>query len=229
MGIGDGWYRSQPLAGIALRFGGEPRERAASAAVDALLEPGPASADYRASIVEQLASVLSPPLISRLLIGIQSFEEWGRIRALKALFPVARSEHLGAALDAIRNLSNDKSKAELLPLLLDTVDDKQLVPIVDAAETITDPLVRVPVLEAIASRVKGSAHDRVVTAASRLPSPEHHARVLARLLSISPQRAPLVTQVRRQLADYLHDGPRSTRADLLKFLNDRHVVGQPRP
>lgn len=225
--IGDGWYRSQPLAALARRLSGDRRERAASEAIDALLEPGPANADRRAFVIENLIPVLSAGLVARLFAGVQSFEEWGRIRALKALFLVARPEHLEAALDATRNLSNDRSKAELLPLLVSSADDEQLMAIGEAAETIGEESARVKVLESITSNVRDRAAPRVLSAVERLTLPEHRARVRARLLSVGPDRDGLLADVRRDLVEHLHHGPRSTRVHLLQFLADRHVVAEP--
>jgi hypothetical protein len=222
--VGDGWYRSLPLAALALRFGGD---QLASNAVDALLEPGPANADRRAAIIEQLVPVLTARLVSRLLTAVQSYEEWGRIRALKALMPRAAPESLSTALEAIRSLTNDSSKAELLPLLVNSVDEQQLSAVIDVAEGIDDESFRLSVLQLLASRVKGPAHERVLAAAQRLKLSEHRVRVLARLLPSSPERDTLVTRVRRELSDYLHQGPRSTRPAVLELLTDPHVAGAP--
>src|SRR5207248_4605961 len=121
--IADGWCRSLPMAALALRTEGADRQRALQAGVEALLTPGPANGDRRANIIEQVAHLLSSENVPRLLEGIVAFDEWGRIRALKAVFPRVEHEHLPAALAAVDDLTNDSSKSELLQLLPGPFDE----------------------------------------------------------------------------------------------------------
>ncbi|UFS69449.1 TIR domain-containing protein [Geomonas sp. RF6] len=227
-GIHDGWYRSQPLAALSLRLAGGERDRAASEAVAALLEPGPANADRRACIIEQLVPVLTLSLVTRLLHGVAAFEEWGRIRALKAFFPLVQSDNLEDALAAVRGVTNDSTKAELLQLLVRPFGEDEMLKIAEAAEEIADESCRVPLLELISGHVFGRAHDTAWAAAKRLSLSRDRAKVMARLLpAAASKKEALLALVRGELADALHHGPQESRAQVLSFLADRHLFAGP--
>jgi hypothetical protein len=226
--IQDGWYRSQVLVALALRSEGAERDRAGRAAVEALLEPGPADADHRAMIVEEAASILSPELVTHLLEGAAEFEERGRIRALKALFPLVRTEQLDTALTHVRRLSNDSSRADLLRLLdVGALDAAALDAVIVVVNEITNELHRVSALVALAEGTTIPLLDGLVAAAARLTLAADRAKVMARLLSAPAHADALLPHVRRDLVDHLHCATVATRADVLQLLADPYLFEEP--
>ena len=223
--ISDGYDRSLPMAALALRTEGADRRRALQAAVEALLSPSSANGDRRANTIEQVAHLLSSENVSRLLEGIVEFDEWGRIRALKAVFPHVEHEHLPAALAAVDELTNDSSKSELLQLLQGPFEGDDVGVVVEAIGRLADERERVPALVAIASAAAGQP-DRLIDAAERLP-PGDRATVLSRLLRTDPQPGRLMPLIRQGIVDHLHRGPKVPRAAVLAFLGDPHLLGGP--
>ena len=223
--IADGWDRSLPMAALALRTEGADCQRALAAAIEALLTPGPANGDRRANIIEQVAHLLSAEHVSRLLEGVVGFDEWGRIRALKAVFPHVEHEHLPAALAAVDKLTNDSSKSELLQLLHGPFEGDDVGAVVEAIGRLADERERVPALVAITSAAAGQP-DRLIDAAKQLP-PGDRATVLSRLVRTDPQPGRLMPLVRQGIVDHLHRGPKVPRASVLAFLADPHLLGEP--
>jgi hypothetical protein len=225
--IPDGWCRSQPLLALAMRFESNRREQILQEAVDAVLEPGPANGDRRAAVIEQMVSVLTIPLLKKVLDGVQVFDEWGRIRALKAIFPRIETELLSPALEAIRVLSNDDTKRELIGLIANKLTCDWVASVLEICEDITDEEQRTAVLEVIAPIAQANDRETILRMQESLSSAGYRVRVLAKLLLPEPNSKQLLRLIRRELLEHLEHGVFTSRSEVLQFLSIKYIFTEP--
>jgi hypothetical protein len=212
-----GWERALTLIGVAARMEGDGQQQVLEETLTALAEPGP-NDDRRAAIVERIAPLAGASVMRHTMDAALQYEEWSRIRALKALLPFTSGQLLDDAVAAIAAFANDSSKRELLQCAPSMPDATARIA-VDLVAKMGDRSEKTGALVLLAARVPKQLLGALFDQASGL-EPHQRARLEATILAIAPETPDLKECLKRDIVHFLRDGNGVTRDEVLRFLGD---------
>jgi hypothetical protein len=161
------------------------------------------------------------------LSEVSFYEEWSRLRALKAICRHIRKGLIRPSLAAVDGFTNSTAKRELLVLLAGLLDGESISAALEVCGRISDEEQRTCAMKALAAKTIVTYQAEILRAIDGLSSAGNRARALASLLgpdSIAPE---ILARVRREMLYHLRHAPFTCRLDIFEFLSHSEVFREP--